>query len=324
MPKPEMMPPEPPYRPWSGRGFGVEIELNDETVRHTSLRGSQLKQAVRSGLAKAGQPDSRLNRRQVDRYPSTGDTWDVKRDGSCGFEIATPVLHLTDAGHNLELRPIMEEINRLGPQTDARCGLHVHVDLADFNPRQLQALVRLWTALEPFFFDCCPARRLTTRFCLPLQCGQWERSLDRMNTPSWLASFLSAPHEESLQSLAAAAPRAALNLQHWVRSRRVEFRLAAGTTDYDDVRRWTMLLLTTVGRVQARHLPSVPDVIFPTSGVPPTIAVMRLLGMAGPGAAPEAPALARWVTYRRRHFNVLARATRWMARPIVTPTATNG
>lgn len=324
------------YRPWMNRRFGVELEMNDVDTRRRDISGESIVQAMRNGLTAAG------FRTQI-RGPlgyvhSDGSVWEVKTDGSCGYngrvgwEVAQPYVHtfLDANGENAELKVVCDALGTLSPRVDRSCGLHVNVDARDFDWKDLRALVILWSRYEPFWFELCPASRATNHYCPAMRKSQWNAAdtghwtrVDHTLTTSYV-------ERDFTTQLSSTTPRGALNLGHFWRSKRIEFRLGAGTIQYEKIVRWVQLLLTIVQRAKNGVTPDdapirsswapMPDADTQTAPMPmivpggwsnkgfSTTYIAKSLGLAPSKAVPatqippESVRLVEWMNQRRALF----------------------
>ena len=103
------------------RRFGVEIEfLSTVTVEQvlTKLRSAGI-QAEYEGYTHRTTPH-----------------WKIVSDGSCGYELVSPILE-GEAGVE-ELQKAATALEAAGAQVDRRCGLHVHFDARQMNLKAIK------------------------------------------------------------------------------------------------------------------------------------------------------------------------------------------
>jgi hypothetical protein len=290
-----------PYCPWTGRKFGVEMELNSTTVESVHLGQATITTAVRNALTAIG---SRHEARQGGYFRSNGQSWDIKTDASCGWEVASPALMLNEAGDNAELKAVTEKLASLQPRIDRSCGLHVHVEVLDFDWRDLRNLVALWARYEPFVFELCPpSRRTNQTYCAPIRKSMW----DAPDAGHWtrFESILNTNTQAAVQGMP--QPRGALNLAHFWPSHRIEFRLGAGTVQYEKIARWVQFLLSFVGRVKQTNMPMIQTGQWSNRGFSTTY-VAKMLGLAPSRYVPETEItdasrkLVEWIDRRRTQF----------------------
>jgi hypothetical protein len=229
------------------RTIGIEME---NTMRSGALVDFQRALTNEFGTA-------RVNQQMPGYYHSSGRTWDVKTDSSCGGEIASPAIRLDETGHNAELKTVCSLLAAHGAQVTASCGLHVHVDVSDFTRVQQQRLIALWLRYEPFFFSMIPRSRRNNHYCAA------TRTTDFFSTTSY--DFNRDAMSRALRTNSDAAFRrgignwaghrtSALNITGLWMSGRVEFRLHSGTINYEKIRRWALWLLAMVERAKGEDV----------------------------------------------------------------------
>lgn len=243
------------YAPWLGRNIGVEMEMNEERQNGDSLSSRDISRAIAAGLADCGANADLLNDRDVSYYHSSGNTWDVKTDSSCGWEVASRILQLDETGNNRELEAVCNRLKRLRPVTGRSTGHHLHVDLSDLNWQEVQRLCWLWARYEPFWHELVHESRRGNSYCDPLCRAYWY---DQPHS-GWhdISRALSMRSPDAFRSMSSVFPRGALNMGHWWRHGRIEIRLHHGTVDYEEIRFWAMLVLALVGRVKQARLPEI-------------------------------------------------------------------
>jgi predicted DNA-binding WGR domain protein len=177
-----------------GRRWGLEVEthsnLSPTEVAHKMLERG-LKVQLRTG----------------DYFPSDGGQWDVKRDASCGYEFASPILS-GDAGI-FDAKLAVEKIREVcSTAVNSRCGLHVTIDVSDHTPTELKRLaIAYLKAQEHFYAECNPSRQHnhycqknpTHRIMDMVQsnsiervldaCGGWRDHNDRYHGLNWTRVF---------------------------------------------------------------------------------------------------------------------------------------
>ena len=125
--------------------FGIEIE----TVGRTRATVGQAIQAVVGGIFG-------LSASHYDAYKVTdlqGRVWRVVNDGSLTnvpshlrAEVVSPVLTYADLD---TLQQVVRAIRRCGAKVDAKCGIHIHIDAAPFEAKQICNLAKLVYKQEP-------------------------------------------------------------------------------------------------------------------------------------------------------------------------------
>jgi len=134
-----------------GRRWGVEIET------HSNLSVQEIASKMQSRDLEVVVDTGRY-------FHSTGRQWDVKRDGSCGFEFASPILS-GDAGI-FDAKLAVEKIQEECPTAvNSNCGLHVTVDVSDFSDEQLKQLVVGYLKAQEHFYSECNNSRQNNQYC---------------------------------------------------------------------------------------------------------------------------------------------------------------
>jgi hypothetical protein len=146
------------------RRFGVELEYNSTNGEdHQPLRDS-MPEGTRyiANLVRKITNDSVLVHKW--NHDHHNECWIAKPDGSCGFEICTPVLK---GGRGI--RKISKVIDKIAQdsliKSDDRCSVHVHVEMSDLDIEQIASVVAWWIKCEAVFLDSVPPRRKKNRYC---------------------------------------------------------------------------------------------------------------------------------------------------------------
>ena len=209
------------------RRFGVEIEFLSTITRE---------QAVMSLRAAGIRVESSYYTHDTTPY------WKIVVDGSCGYELVSPVLE-GEAGLE-EVRIAAAALEAAGATVDKRCGLHVHYDASTMNLRSVKNLLKIWTKFEDVLDTFQPQSR-------------------RGNAHSLLTSNLSASfhnaenhHEacrsifqkiddcrtmEQIKDLYISRYRK-LNVHSYFRHQTLEVRHHSGTTDPEKITNWVRLM----------------------------------------------------------------------------------
>lgn len=207
--------------PTSQRRFGLEFEWlpNGYGLEHYGA-------AVTAALTSFGESGRVL----VTGYAhSDGQTWHVKTDSSCGFELATPALTWRDWP---KVEAVLRALYAAGGRIDDRCGFHVHHEARDLRAPGLRRLLLLWMAYEPVLLSSVKAERRGNRYCRMFRdsVGSWD-DFKRQVTPL-----------HNMERLVRELGRyQALNATGWWQHGRVEVRLHHGTLHPMACRFWVLL-----------------------------------------------------------------------------------
>lgn len=306
------------YTPWTTRTVGIEMELITAGRNGGMLSTSSITSAIADDFSAAGLRRDRV-RNHGGYGHSNGTTWDVKTDGSCGFEVASAALRLDDEGHNDELRAACATLTRIG-KVDRRCGLHVHVDVSDFDRATFQRLLALWWRYEPFFFSLVAPSRAQNNFCGVMRSSEWTRNTGANWSPAHAQDALQANSDATMQRALGRmgfwhGRYQSMNLTPYALGGRVEFRLHHGTLDYAKIRNWTLWLTSLVNRAKrGLHVPEVRRQVaepmpagsaFATRGMNSRMVALGL-GLVGTGSVFVADAMRdemlTWANARRATF----------------------
>ena len=123
-----------------------------------------------------------------------------------------------------------------GETFSQRCGIHVHVDVRDFDRKQLFNFITLYVSLEPLLLKALlPEGRLGNNFCLPvgdalsitdflLDCAVKQRRIEDAGLNQYKYGAMNIASVGNLGSL--------------------EFRAFHGTKDVDELMYWVDCLVT--------------------------------------------------------------------------------
>ena len=209
------------------RRFGVEIEF---------LSTITAQQAITS-LTAAG------IRVESEGYPHrTTPHWKVVRDGSCGYELVSPVLE-GEAGLE-EVRIAASALEAAGAKVDKRCGLHVHFDARSMNLKAVKNLFKLWLKFEDVLDTFQPPSRRGTanNYCLT---NLDHSIIDAGNHRSQcLGMFRKIDLCKNMEQMKALYPSRyrKLNIHSYFRHQTLEVRHHSGTTSPEKITNWVRLM----------------------------------------------------------------------------------
>lgn len=195
--------------------FGVEIEI--------------LNTIDRSAVAIALQAEG-INAVVESYNHRTQHYWKIITDGSCGWEIVSPILS-GEQGLN-ELRKVCEVLTRIGCQVDRTCGLHVHIGANALGVNKVRSVVKRWLSNESNLDSIQPLSRRgrSNTYCKPLSDTIRTHLIDNCFTIEDLVNIQSTRYSK-------------LNLQSYRTHRTIEFRHHSGSTDPEKITNWVKFLL---------------------------------------------------------------------------------
>lgn len=195
--------------------FGIEIEAYN-------CRMSRLAQELREAGIRVA----------VEGYNhTTRDHWKLVTDGSLQgndtFELVSPIL-AGEAGLK-ELEKVCWVLDLCNVKVNDSCGLHVHLDAADFNMNTWRNLALSYKHLENLIDAFMPGTRRNNRYCKSLSHVSDER-------------IKSAGTIDSLRDVFNRDRYHKVNFEAYARHKTVEFRQHSGTTNFTKMENWILFL----------------------------------------------------------------------------------
>lgn len=198
------------------RNFGVEIEACNCT-----------RERLARELTAAG-----INV-QVEGYNHTDHTdhWKLVTDSSLSgnntFELVSPILHGEQGLEELE--KVCWVLDLCNAKVNDTCGLHVHMDAAEFDLTTWKNLILTYKRLEGVIDNFMPRSRRNNHYCKALS-AITETSIKSARSISDLrAAFFHNRYHK-------------VNLEAYARHRTVEFRQHGGSTNFTKMSAWIHFL----------------------------------------------------------------------------------
>ena len=193
------------------RRFGIEIEA------YNCQRDKLARELREAGINVA-----------VEGYNhTTRDHWKLVTDaslrGNDTFELVSPVLQ-GEAGLQ-ELQKVCWVLEYCDVKVNDSCGLHIHMDAADFTLDTWKNLATTYKNLESVIDAFMPGSRRDNRYC---------KSLSRVSA----TRIQQAQSIRDLQIAFNSDRYFKLNLEAYSRHRTVEFRQHSGTTNFTKMENW--------------------------------------------------------------------------------------
>jgi Putative amidoligase enzyme len=259
------------YRSFSSRRpFGVELEVNNNLPRRDIKKAIQQVSDIPVRIA-SGWDQSIGN-----QY------WHIKTDATCGIDDNSEGWEIASykcSGFEdiIHLGVVADSIRATNAKVNRSCGLHVHVEVADFSVNQIGILLAWWLKIERVIFHSIPLHRSQNAFCMPMRNSVAIASWDTMPSPFRVWSMF---RPESVEVHENEDRHRAVNLVNYLTSLydpeykrvTVEFRFPDGTLNPSDVKNWPRLLVQFVESVKRRVMPSNFDIC----DVPNTLSILGL------------------------------------------------
>ncbi len=169
---------------------------------------------------------------------------DGSLNGDSPFEINTAP---TKGDRFVEQIKEFEEAFKLAKTSiNSSCGLHVHIEAADFNWWDLSKLIRLYAKIENGLFKIVSPERRHVRYCIP--CGEYLLENLNLEGRDIKAAISNAVYRDDKRYIPevrgqkyASVRYAALNLHSCIHRGTIESRIHHGTVQSKDIINWGML-----------------------------------------------------------------------------------
>lgn len=212
------------------RNFGIEIEAYNCT-----------RERLARELTAAG-----INV-QVEGYNHTDHTdhWKLVTDSSLSgnntFELVSPILHGEQGLEELE--KVCWVLDLCNAKVNDTCGLHVHMDAAEFDLSTWKNLILTYKRLEGVIDNFMPNSRRNNHYCKALTAITENSIKHARNIGELRAAFFHNRYHK-------------VNLEAYARHRTVEFRQHGGSTNFTKMSAWIhflakMITFAKQGQVQA-------------------------------------------------------------------------
>ena len=198
------------------RNFGVEIEACNCT-----------RERLARELTAAG-----INV-QVEGYNHTDHTdhWKLVTDSSLSgnntFELVSPILHGEQGLEELE--KVCWVLDLCNAKVNDTCGLHVHMDAAEFDLATWKNLILTYKRLEGVIDNFMPHSRRNNHYCKALTAITENSIKHARNIGELRAAFFHNRYHK-------------VNLEAYARHRTVEFRQHGGSTNFTKMSAWIHFL----------------------------------------------------------------------------------
>ena len=198
------------------RNFGIEIEAYNCT-----------RERLARELTAAG-----INV-QVEGYNHTDHTdhWKLVTDSSLSgnntFELVSPILHGEQGLEELE--KVCWVLDLCNAKVNDTCGLHVHMDAAEFDLSTWKNLILTYKRLEGVIDNFMPRSRRNNHYCKTLTAITENSIKHARNIGELRAAFFHNRYHK-------------VNLEAYARHRTVEFRQHGGSTNFTKMSAWIHFL----------------------------------------------------------------------------------
>lgn len=256
----------------SKRFFGVELEVSNTKTQE--VISNIIKKETSRGVSVTGYGQTFRN-----------SYWHIKTDSTCGplghgkdkgFEVASYIA--SGACEIEDIGTIAQALATGGIEVNNNCGMHVHVNIADFSPTEAGVLLGRWIKIEPWIRQAVPKHRKNNKYAKFLFKARAHRfnplqsydPLDFWNLikPTDFSVYENRQKRVALNMINYAATKT----DPWARAT-AEFRFPEGTLSKQDVCNWVRLFILFV---ESSQKASMPPNLLPAKNLDE---VMEILGL---------------------------------------------
>jgi hypothetical protein len=159
--------------------------------------------------------------------------WKVERDGSVstGGEVVSPILHGEQGFEQIE--KVAKAIRSVGGGINAKCGLHIHVDVKSLSPQQRVNLLTKWYATMPSIKKFVSKTRWNNGYCS-------QPTTTELN--DWKTKILAGNDPDKGQAVRTRS----MNITNFRKTGTYEVRLHQGSLNAKKINTWIKFLLAFV------------------------------------------------------------------------------
>lgn len=234
-------------------------------------------------------------------------------DGSCGsgLEICTP-----PAGGDLfidKIKTFSTELRAAG----AKCGpglggagLHTHIDCRDMSYQDMRKIAIVYSILEPAIYSILPPSRITAQYSKPIGPGLAEALRDPSTAKLDFIKLVEGEPNKSFRSMTK-EPKGngnrylGANFHSWFLRGTIEFRLHAGTTKWEKMIPFGLLMCSLVEKAVAmreKDLWNVPNGKAGLHFIAPDISLKICDGSPGKQYDAKKDGVRQWIDSRWDFF----------------------
>jgi hypothetical protein len=237
------------------RCFGVELETSPNISRQEIKR-----------LIASVSPERQI---QVSDWAQSIDNtyWHIKHDSTCGeqghlkpdygWEVASYKAkgHL-DISHIAKVADFLRE---KGLKVNDNCGLHIHVELKDFDVKQTAILMAYWYKIEHVICCMVPSRRVNNKHCR-LWTKSRKLSIQGQYSPEEMWGLLKPTnyqdHGNSQKRMTLNLVNYAATIAEYKNRKTIELRLPEGTLVGEDIANWIKMFVHFVMINKKKEMPA--------------------------------------------------------------------
>ena len=161
-----------------------------------------------------------------------------------GLELVSPILY-GDEGLD-ELEKVYTVLNECGAKVDRSCGTHVHFDIADYTVEDMVSFLNLYYKEHTLIDHLVPASRRDNRYCQQLRTADIKRINERFEDDRIQGI-------RDIRGILYSRYRT-VNLDSYVKYGTIEFRQHGGTTEFEKMEAWIILMYQMLAAAKGSHI----------------------------------------------------------------------
>ena len=218
--------------------FGVEIEFFGVNYREVikQLRANGIQVAEFAGYTHAVIPQWKIT---TDCSVTSTGTGLGK-----GLELVSPILY-GDEGLD-ELEKVYTVLNECEAEVNKSCGTHVHFDISDYTVEDMVSFLNLYYKEHTLIDYLVPSSRRNNTYCTQIK----RRDIQEINTKFQNGTL------EGIKDIADIlfTRYVTVNLNSYVKYGTIEFRQHGGTTEFEKIEAWIILMYQMLEAAKGLHI----------------------------------------------------------------------
>lgn len=211
------------------RKFGIELEFNRPCEK-------KLEKIIKNNSKEKTESHSYITNED-------NNYWCCKTDSSCGYEIASAVMN--GQKDMYKIKKILEALKRENVIYNNKCGLHIHINISDFNNKNITNTILWWIKSEHIFFSMLPKHRRINEYCYPINLYLNQEKINQKKIDFFLCE------RNGINGS---------NVRLHKNNSRFEFRILPMSLNYWYIKKWIMLFMLFLEK--SKKLPKPKDVFW--------------------------------------------------------------
>lgn len=243
-------------RIYNGQTFGIEIELSPKNKDINNVADAEWNLKAVEILNLIGQGTKNVAKNPIGNYDDVLDgidhsKWNVVYDGSCGYEIVSPVL-LGQEGYEEVVNVFQlitdQTIAQLDLCIDAKCGFHLNLGWNKFSNSDILKTIQYIRYLEPYLYSLVSPSRVSGSDGQP---SYYCQSIRNIFSNQMIYSFKS--NKSIFEKINSEKGKYwAVNFQNYKgKGQRLEVRSHQGTIDESKITLWASIWMNVLNVIDS-------------------------------------------------------------------------